>query len=345
MNVIISPAFISTFETNLQTAIQDAWARSQAELHWDQFMEVRPSTAGRELIFWLLETARIYPEGQGGNKRYDDMAAMFREIVNENSGAGLSLRKNEIQDNQMAGEAMRGMPALDYAANWAKQMGGAKAYWPQQKLYELIAAGEGDSLGLAYDGLPFFYDEHWINPVTQRGGVYSNLWDDLPLGVAADPEADPPVAESDAIAIAAANLNTAVANVMALTQPNGAPRFLRPRKLLHSPQLQYRVNQLLEAKFYNAGENVFSRLGIQPVCAFELANAQDPEEWYLGVEPIAGEGAPFIFQDREAYTLTSYASESQVELNRRKTFEWLFDGRNTKAYGHPYLFHKFKPGS
>jgi phage major head subunit gpT-like protein len=304
-------------------------------------MEVRPSSAGRELIFWLLETARIYPEKQGGNKRYDDMAAMYREIVNENSGAALSLRKNEIQDNQMAGEAMRGMPALDYAANWAKQMGGAKAYWPQQQLFKLILAGETDTYGKAYDEKAFFAEDHPINPVTGRGGDYKNLWTDLPLDVAADPEEE--VTEADAIAIAAANLNTAVANVMGLTQPNGAPRFLRPRVLLHGPQLQYRVNQLLESRFYNAGENVFTRLGIEPVCSFELANADDPSEWYLGVEPVAGEGAAFVYQDREPYTLTSYTSESQVELNRRKLYEWLFDGRNAAAYGHPYLFHKFKP--
>jgi hypothetical protein len=32
-----------------------------------------------------------------------------------------------------------------------------------------------------------------------------------------------------------------------------------------------------------------------------------------------------------------------IELNRRKQFEWLFDGRNAATYGHPYLFQRNEP--
>ena len=110
----ITPQFIGTFETNVQTFIVDAWKRAQEDgLFWDEFMDVRPSATLRELYFWLIETARIYPENLGGNKRYDDIAATFYEIDNQNSGSALRLTKNEIEDNMMAAGGMRGMPAMD----------------------------------------------------------------------------------------------------------------------------------------------------------------------------------------------------------------------------------------
>jgi phage major head subunit gpT-like protein len=320
----VTPQWIASFETNVQTFIVDAWARAQQALIWEKFMDVRTSGTLRELLFWLLETARIYPEGQGGNKRYDDIAATFFEIDNANSGAGLRLTKNEIEDNMMAAPNLRGMPALDYAASWAKQMGGAGAYWPQENLFTLIGNGK---VAKGYDGVPFFSKAHPINPVS--GSLsYANLLSALPLsGVALD--------------IAAANLNAAVAAMRSLKQPNGKPRFLRPRALLHAPSEQYVVNQLLDAKFYNATENVFTRLGIEPVCADELAG--EPGVWYLGAELIPGEGGPFIFQERDAYVLSSFTSDSQAELNRRKEYEWTFDGRNGAYYGHPYLFFRIEP--
>jgi phage major head subunit gpT-like protein len=324
----ITPQYICTFETNVQTLVLDSWARVAKDLFWDKFMDVKTSGTLRELFFWLVETAGIYPEGQGGNKRYDDIAAMFREIDNENSGAALELTKNEIEDNMMAGAGLRGMPALDYSANWARQVGGAAAYWPQQKLFELLAAAETE---VGYDGVPFFSAAHPINPATGAGGTWSNLLTAKPLG-------------GVTVDVAAANLVAGIAAMRSVKMPNGKFRRLRPKWLLHDPSITVAVNTLLGAKFFGAQgstENVITQMGIEPVCADELA--VEPGAWYLGAEILPAEGGPFIFQNREAYTLTSYTSDSQVELQRRKKFEWIFDGRNAAAYGHPYTIFKFKP--
>lgn len=323
----VTPAFTSTFETNLQTFIVDAWKRVEKNLYWDKFMDVRQSATLRELYFWLLEKAQIYDENQGGNKRYDDLVATFYEIDNVNSGDALRLTKNELEDNMMASKNLKGMPALDYAANWAKQMGGAAGYRPQEKLFQLIAGGKTTTIG--YDGVTFFNTAHPVDPVEGTGGPagsYSNIVSAVPLVGAATIQA------------AAANINTAVAAMRGLKQPNGKFRMLRPRVLLHDPSNLYTVGQLLDSKFFNASENVLTRLGIEPICADELS--VEPGVWYLGAELMPGEGGPFIWQEREPYYLSSYTADSQIELNRRKQFEWLFDGRNAAAPGHPYLFFR-----
>lgn len=334
----VTPAWVSSFEANVQTFIVDAWTRVERNLVWDKFMEVRPSSTLRELYFWLVETAKIYPENQGGNKRYDDMAATFFEIDNANSGVGLQLTKNEIEDNMMASPNLRGMPSLDYAANWSKQVGGAGAYWPQDLLFNTLFANGLTANG--YDGVPFFSASHPVNPISGNPGglTYSNLIASKPLATATP---SPGTAAADLIFAAGQNLTSVIASMRGYVQPNGKRRMLRPKYLIHDPSNLYMVGQLLDSKFWNANDNPFTKFGIEPVCVDELSGS--PGVWYLTAELIEGEGGPFIFQDRDPYRLTSYSSDSQVELNRRKQYEWLYDGRNAGAYGHPYLCIRANP--
>lgn len=325
----ITPQWVSTFETNTQTLIQDAWARMQAHLIWDKFVDVRTSTTLRELYFWLIESAKIVDQGQGGNQRFDDIAATYFEIDNKNSGLGLRLTKNEIEDNMMANP--KGMPALVYAATWAKQMGGSAAYWPQEKMFELIAAGETSK---GYDGVNFFSASHPVNPSLSGGATYSNLIAAKPIDTA----------NAATLDIAATNFASVIATIQTYKQPNGKPRNLVPKYLMHAASERKRANELLDTKYYGTGqgstENVVSRYGIEPIQASELTTAG---EYYVACEMLPGEGGPLIFQNRDPYVLTSFTPESQAELMRRKEFEWDFDGRNAEAYGHPYLLVKVKP--
>lgn len=347
----ITPQWVATFETNVQTLIQDAWARSASNSCWDKFMDVRQSQTGRELLFYLLETAKITSEDQGGNKRFDDIAATFFEIVNQNAGAGLRLTKNEIEDNQMSGASLRGMPALDYASNWARQMGGNASYWPQEKMFELLLAGEGTTVGKAYDGLSFFSNAHLTNPLLASGPTYANLF----TGAAAStPSTDPldasypgacPIdaANASTLDTAFTNISKAIAYIGLLKQPNGKPRNLKVKYALGGPLLSKRLFEIFDTKYYGTGsgstENVLSRMGIEPVIANEITSAT---EYYLACDIIEGEGGGLIFQDRSPYVLTSYSLDTLAELQRRKEFEWSFDGRNAAAYGHPYLMFKVK---
>lgn len=345
----VTPTWVATFETNTQSLIQDAWARMSKNLVWDKFMDVRKSATLRELYFWLLETARINDEQQGGQKRFDDIAALSYEIDNRNSGAGLRLTKNEIEDNVMSGGSLRGMPALDYAASWARQMGGSAGYWPQELFFNLLGAGE---TATGYDGKAFFAKDHPINPYNTGSGTYSNLLNSTAGSTAATDPNDAiypgacPIDTTNASTLADAftNFGKAVAYIRALKQPNGKPRNLVVRYALVGVTEQKRINEILDTKFYGSGagatENVVSRYGIEPVVASELTTMG---EYYLACEMMAGEGGPFVFQDRDPYVLTSYQPETQAELQRRKEFEWSFDGRNAGAYGHPYLFFKVKP--
>lgn len=325
----ITPSWVATFETNQQTLIVDAWDRMQRKLVWDKFMDVKQSTTLRELFFWLIESAKISDQGQGGNQRFDDLAATFLEVDNTNSGVGLRLTKNEIDDNMMA--TPKGMSALNYAENWSKQVGKAGAYWPQEKMFQLIAAGK---TAKGYDGVSFFNAAHPVNPALTGGATYSNLITAKPIDAV----------NAATLDIAANNVASVIATIQGLTQPNGKPRNLDPKYLLHGPELRKRANEVFDTKFYGTGagatENVLTRYGIEPVQASELTEAG---VYYIACEMLPGEGGPLIYQHREDYVLSSYAPATQAELQRRKEFEWNYDGRNGAAYGHPYLLFRVEP--
>ncbi len=324
----ITPAWINRFETNVQTLTQDAWARRARSLSWDKIMDVRQSRTGREVLFWLLETAKIVDEGLGGNKRFDDIAATYYEIVNKNSGAGLRLTTNEIRDNQMAAEGLRGMPAMDFAASWAKQIGGHAAYWPQQLLIALLKAG---TTALGYDGVAFFSTAHPINGFNTGLGTFSNRISGKPLSVVTSGVFDVPQMIK--------NFSDVIATARGYLQPNGLARDVVFKYAVAGPDMMLPLSLLLEAKTFGGGqfgpnENIVSRWGIEPIIFPELT---ETGVVYLVAEALPGEGGAFIFQERDPYTLTSYAPETQAALNRRKEFEWHFDGRNAGSYGHPYL--------
>lgn len=324
---VITPAWVSRFETNVQTLVQDSWARRARTLVWDKLMDVRQSSTGRELIFWLLETAKIVDEGQGGNKRFDDIAAMYYEIVNRNSGVGLRLTTNEIRDNQMAQAGLRGMPALDFAASWARQIGGHAAYWPQQALIQLLTNG---TTALGYDGVAFFSTAHPVNGFNAATGTYSNRISGNPLKVVTSGVFDVPKMIY--------NLANALAAVRANLQPNGFPRDVQWKYVVGGPDMQLPLSLIFETKTYGGAtgvnENIVSRWGIEPLILPELTEVG---VCYLVAEAIPGEGGAFMFQERDPYVLSSYTPDTLAELQRRKEFEWSFDGRNAASYGHPYL--------
>ena len=324
---IVTPEWVGTFETNQHVLIQNGWDEVQKNLLWDRYMETRPSTTLKEIYFWLLETAAIRDE-DGAQKFFDGMAALSQTITNKDSGAGLKLTRNEIEDNMMAS----GQPALDYAAAWASEIGGAAAYWPQKKLFELIAAGEGTTLGTAYDGKPFFATDHPVNPYDDAAGDYANL---ITTTCAID--------ASVSLEVAATNFASVIARIRGFRQPNGTPRMLRPVGVLAGPLLEKRSREVTEAKFYGqdgSTENVITRYGTTVEIADEMTSST---EYIVLCKPVTSGGAPFIFQDRMPYVMSTYTPDTQAILQLRKEYMWTFDGRNVPTYGHPYLAVKCKP--
>lgn len=322
----VTPEFIVSFETELKGIMATNWQRVASRLNWDKFMKVRPSAGKREILVWLLETAKLYPEGNGGNTRFDDMVAATFSYENDNAGAGLRLTKNEIEDNQMKDNASVGV--LDYARQWANDISMASMYYPQQQLFSLITHG---TTATGYDGVPFFSASHPVNP---NGGTatYSNIITSVGLNPAA-------ATELESFMLAQKNFATALAAVASKTFLNGVPRYLQPTTLLVPTALQYRAEQLTGGAILSQSTNVLANRNIQ-VIVDPLLDAE-PTVYYLGVSDMMSDDlGAFVWSEREPFSLRTYSLYDEAALNRRDEFEWTMKGRNAAVYGHPYLMYR-----
>lgn len=324
----VTPEFILSFETEIQAIQENNWRRVTSMLTWDKVMKVRPSSTKKEVLTWLLETARLYPEGNGGNTRFDDIVAATMSYENDNAGAGLKLTKNEIEDNQLARNGAA-VGVLDYARQWANDISMAALYYPEQSLFNLILAG---TTATGYDGVTFFNAAHPVNPNAPAGGAtYSNIITGVDIRNTAGTQ--------DGLVASQQNFATALATVRAKTFLNGVPRYLRPTAIIVPTALQFVAERMVGAQLLGQTSNILTNQSIQVIVNPLLDS--EPTVYYLAVEDITSDSlGAFVWSEREPFTLRSYSMLDEAALNRRDEFEWTMKGRNTAVYGHPYLIYR-----
>jgi len=322
MGIDINPEFMTDFQTRLVQVSVNAWLRSLEDSWWEK-VAIRQSQDTLELQYqFMLETAEIRPTNSKGTElEFEDLVSQAHRLVAENFGTGLRMYRNEIEDAVFGNK-----PAI-----WASGASSAGAYHPQKQIAQLILDGKTKK---SYDGVPFFDENHPVNPFDDTKGVYSNLSTSKPLS--------------------ASNLAAGVASMLSIKHPGGAPRRLKPTLLVVDPSNQYAALQVTGAEVISlptggttdfvAGQNIIkSNYGLgQPLVIPELAD--EPGVWYLGV-PAREDlfSGPFIYSERKPFELNSFTAMQQAELDRMNVFEWHLRGRSTVAYGDPYLFHRFEP--
>lgn len=320
-NLVFIPQVIRRVDSNIQVVVSSSWARRDANSWWRRIMKTRPSTTKKELIVWLLETARI-SEGGDGKFAYDDMVGMHHEIENESFGVALTLSADDIED--ALGSPVSGN-ALDFARNWAKHIGSSGAYWPQQQAAILLKHGKKLR---CYDGGVFF-GEHPVSPGSST--TFINLFTGYPFS----PE----------------NLAKISAYIKNIKGPDGAPRHLVPRIVAAGTELEVDINTALGAEWFISKEALIEGSATKVVAGSNMVKTtynyeppiiapelDEPGVWYLFCELVEDEElAGLIFQQRKAFMLSSYAPVSDADLGRMDSFEWHFKGRNAASYGHPFL--------
>ena len=341
----VNPQYIVTIDSTIKAAITSNWQRvTKYAPEVNGVIKKRPSSTRRELITWILDTAGIYPQGVGGNRRYDDMLAIAYEIDNLNVGSGLELTTNEIEDNQLANNPEVG--ALDYAQKWGRDRGAEAAYFMRKIMFQLIAAG---TTATGYDGVPFFSASHPVTPGVASDGTYSNIITGVPISVTPTGSA-PQSTQLDGLILSQINFASALAYIAGLTFRGGTPRFLKPATLIVPTQLAYTANQLIGGGgFLTSGPaadvmaqttNVLGNYQFnKPIIAPELNG--DPTHYYIAVEDVlSDEIGALVFSERKPFELRGYPDASSAAQNLSKVWKWDFDGRNVGAYGHPYLLFK-----
>lgn len=342
----ITPEFLFDFESNMQAITEDEYSRIASNLWWSRIMKTRPSSSKKELLAWMLSTAKIEDlETAGGKVPFEDLVSTYSEFTNKHAGAGLRLKRSELEDLDGKG--------LDQAGKWSRDIGAYMAYWPQEQAVALLKNGATSGY-TSYDGVTFFHAAHPVNPYDAGAGTYQNILTGAASG--AYPGACP-IDTSVAIDVALVNLAKAVAYIKSLKMPNGVtPRFLRPKLIIAPPLMQMRVVQLLDAKTLPQGatggagsgdvEAVIRSFGWDvPIIADELAGFESSTTYFIVCEELSSsELGGLVYIEREPFRIDYYTGQGgqNVQLDRMDELEWHCKGRNVAGYGHPYKVFKCK---
>lgn len=346
-NIVISPEVTRRIEDNLEYLIAENWARRSAAQWWTRLMAKRQAMTKREIVQWLLQTARIHALDDGGKKFYDDMVEITHEMLVERFGTSLKLTTDEIEDGS----------ALDRAGQWGKNVGGYAAEWPQIAATTLLKGGKSTEK-VCYDLGAFFAIAHPINPhLGASGGVYPNLHYDMPFN--------------------AANLAVGYRLVSTIKGPDGLYRKLKPRIVAAGELERLVVVQTLNAEIVAdqvksgataAGTNVIkTQYDFEPPIldadfdetgdayynnttgAYQGATAASGTlatrgVWYLACELVEDDTlGGLVYSEQKAFQMNTFTDLDDAALARMDEFEYHFKGRNGGQYGHPFLLHRFEP--
>lgn len=341
-------------ETNMRAISDNEFARFQdpRNVWWDEAALRLTSGSKKQILTWFLSSAQLYDQGKaGGNFDFADPVMLETEFTMRTAGAGLKIQRQQLED--IDGNGMVGGEGIRAAVKWAADMGHQFGYWPQQQIAALVNAGE---TGTAYDGLSFFNTGHYCNGKNAVDGTYSNLLigSSYAIGGSGAPTDDTILA----------NLAAVYNQIRQIKFPTGQSRMLRPAAILCGPALYPKLARLLDAKFIAANASVsgaggssdFSgyvgRMGFGRVIeAPELTAA----EWAYKAIVLCERGeeadlGAFMYIDREPFSIRYYTGRGggtgvDAILDRSDTLEWHASGRNTAAYGHPFLAIKFGTSS
>jgi hypothetical protein len=338
----VTISWLMDFESRMQKIVEAEYLRLTASenMWWDLVTRVRPSASGRELLAWILNTAYLVDQGQGGNFDFEDPVMLETEFTNKTAGKALRLRRQQFEDLDGNG--------VDFATEWSAQMGAQHGYWPQRQIAQLIKDGE---TGTTYDGLAYFHTAHYNNGRNSDDGTFANLLTGTGYKIDATVTLD----------VAAQNLAKVYAKIRALKMPNGKdPRMLRPLGILCGPALYPRAGQVTDAKFLavaaasGGGAADFSgymaRMGYGKVTeASEFVENEYDTSYFVVAEQIGtSQLGGLVYVDREPFSIRYYTGRGggvgvDAILDRTDVLEWHTSGRNVAGYGHPFLLFKVKP--
>lgn len=342
----LTPEFVMDLESRMRRVVNDEYQRLIAKMWVGSVIKEIPSQSRRELVHWILDTARL-ENTEEGNIEFEDMVTQSTEYEVEFASKGLKVTKSKFED---LAYGINGGEGIMLASEWSRMITAQATYWPQEKACTALKAG---ATALGYDGVAYFAGTHPVNPFDSAAGTYRNLWSDSTstggsLGVKIDDRHD-----LDTAFKSFAEVRAAIAKI---PMPNGAqPRMLTPICVLAPPRMIERLHLLQGARFIGSdGSTDVSPIqqlwGMKPpieVPELSAAFGGSDTDCYVLTAELTGDGlGGLIYINREAFAIRYYSGDQggstglDAVLNRARELEWHCQGRNTLRYGHPYLIHK-----
>jgi hypothetical protein len=363
---VLNESFVQDFTTNIQQVQENSYLAKTKNLVYPKFSVTRTTNSQREVFAWLLSTARLRHEGQGGMGEFESMSMAKLSMSVGNFAMGVEFRENQFTDLDGQG--------VQLATKWNADAAAEIAYHPQRELAALLMYGE---TGLSFDNVAYFSKSHPNHPKDLSRGTYSNLLEEADFAgtpnLSLRPDLSTPEERLNALTVIKTHLSK-------IKMPNGKDfRKLKLGAILHAPALGASVAQLQSAKFIaqvtaSAGagsgdiESVIRYQGLgEPIEMEEIGatasyearviSATDDSEtvatvtgsddsyYVIAREEVASEipGMIWLVNEPVAIQFFNRFNAGGLEAAKKRRMWFLAQGRATASYGMPYHIFKVKP--
>lgn len=342
MPQIFTTTHLADLETKMQILAMNEYSALSSNLWVNKVAKFTTSDTRTKVFKWLLETAGIV-RGVEGDSRFEKILMAQMKYDQDFAHTGLKLKRSEMEDKDANG--------VEAAEHWATQIGHYIGYFPQKVVADTIKSNP-----LCYDGQLFFSTAHPSDPSNASSTPFANVFTGAASG--SYPGALPIHAYGAGavtLDVAVQNIGKAIAYAQTIPMPNGVdPRGLRLSGIVAPPAMQDRLQQITKAQYFGQAatggaaaanvESVISNWGFgEPIIAAEFSTAfggLDTDYYLTFQHSITNPLGAVIYDEREPFSITYHTPADSPELARAREYQWLVQGRNTCAVGHPFLMAK-----
>lgn len=275
---------------------------------------VKKTQGTAEGIYAWMNDIPLITRKQASGYTKASLSSQALKIISEEVGLFIEIKKQDIRDDKYG-------VFSDLAGDLARRMD----EFPQDGVFGLLMEGDqttynGKSI-LAYDGLSFFNDAHYVNGRDTTGGTYDNK---LATG-----------------ALSPTTFATAEAALAVLPDNRGKALKQAATALIVPPQLAQTGAEILYARTVaTGGENMASNenrarsRGLPPielVVVPELAN--DAAVFYLASNSTGRAG--IIWQETEALHLVPLIDPTMKHVIEDNLYVWAAVGESAFGFGDP----------
>lgn len=259
---------------------------------------------------FLAEHSRLRA---GKGVAYFDLEFAHLHIAHQEVSGGFV-----VEDRDLVGEH-----AEELLKSAVSALGESALLCKQSMVLDIINAN-----AKAYDGLPFFATGHFVNYKDAAAGVYDN--------------------DEAAKDLTDTNLAASIAKIEDRKMPDGTPRMLKARWLLHPPSLKKKAIDATGAEFLTDGtspiyaEKVRTKFGVVPVTVPGLAQVGGKDAWIVAADDGMGSpmSRPFGISTLLPARVTDFDGITAPHLARAQQLEVILSGDFTAYPGHPFLAHR-----
>lgn len=303
---------VLALNSTLMAEYQDAYDIAAGNA-WSKIIANETSGSGvAEIKEFLVEDLKIRV---GLGTEYSDLKTASMTIVHDQASGGFEVRDRDF----------RSQNAIQIRTDAARGLGVKGALLGQELLLKLL----NNANAKAYDGVAFFGTAHPINYKDATQGTY-------------DTHATGRDLTNENLAWAAAQIENRV-------MPDGTPRNLKAKWLLHGPNLKFKAQLATGASIITSSANpvaknsqfmaVKSDYDITPVQIPGLSQIGGKERWIVvGEKPGGGTFAKaFGISTLVPNSITNYDGITVPELQRAQMLQYLLTGDLAVFFGHPFL--------